>query len=156
MEHHGAFPRVLLKEEKTGQAQEKKRSLIFRRKRAVGPSWRVQGTLGHGQWEWLGQAERGVEGQVRIGMEKLSGLRVWGGALTPRRRPGGQALAFPPAVCGELDFTSPAFPEWEWQESVLLGRGVSAGEEESSKGKPSRGEKGADGVPGRAQASRGA
>lgn len=52
--------------------------------------------------------------------------------------------------------TSLAFPECEGQESVLLGHGVSAGEEESSKGKPSRGEKGADGVPGRAQASRGA
>ena len=62
LELHWAFPRVLLKGEKTGQAQEKKRSLIFRRKRAVGPSWRVQGTLGHGQWEWLGQAERGPWG----------------------------------------------------------------------------------------------
>ena len=50
---------------------------------------------------------------MRIGMEKLSRLRVWGGALTPRRRPGGQALAFPPAVCVELDFTSLTFPEWE-------------------------------------------
>lgn len=96
----------------------------------------------------------GEGAQVRIGMEKLSGLLVWGGALTPRRWPGGQAQAFPPAVCVELDWTSLALPECEGQESVLLGHGVSAGEEESSKGKPSRGEKGADGVPGRAQASR--
>lgn len=33
----------------------------------------------------------GEEGRVRIGMEKLSGLPVLGGALTPRRWPGGQA-----------------------------------------------------------------
>lgn len=91
----------------------------------------------------------GEEGQVRIGMEKHSGLLVWSCALTPRRWPGRRALAFPLAVSVELDLTSPAFPEFEGQDSVLLGHGVSAGEE-SSKGKPSRGKKGADGVPGRA------
>lgn len=121
--------------------------------RAVGPSWKVEGTLG--AWAvgvaGLGRERApGEEGQVRIGMEKHSGLLVWSCALTPRRWPGRRALAFPLAVSVELDLTSPAFPEFEGQDSVLLGHGVSAGEEESSKGKPSRGKKGADGVPGRA------
>lgn len=124
--------------------------------RAVGPSWKVEGTLG--AWA-VGVARPGREGpggggHVRIGMEKHSGLLVWGCAFTPRRWPGRRAQAFPLAVCVELALTSLAFPEFEGQSSVLLGHGVSAGEEESSKGKPSRGKKGADGVPGRAQASR--
>lgn len=122
--------------------------------RAVGPSWKVEGTLGTWAMGVAGSGRErapGEEGQVRIGMEKHSGLLVWSCALTPRRWPGRQAQAFPLAVCMELDLTSPEFPECEGQESVLLGHRVSAGEEESSKGKASRGQKGADGVPGRAQ-----
>lgn len=64
---------------------------------------------------------------------------------------GGQAQAFPPAGAG-LD--QPAFPESVRQERPCWAMEFQLRRRELPKGKPSRGEKGADGVPGRAQASR--